>query len=854
MQTQKPYLKLILSPWIWKMAWREITANRKKIVIFMSAIILGVAAQVAITSFRDTLNNSIDNQAKELLGADLILERRTPFTTSDTTLIDSISTKSASEIRFASMVYQKNSTNTRLSQIRALEGPFPFYGELKTEPAGAFEDFENGKNAVVDESLLLQFNNSVGDSISVGGEQYKIAGILKQIPGEAAIVSVFGPRVYVPLNTVQSTSLLQRGSRVEYRRYLKLAENIQMEELMPTLRSYREKTELRYDTVEERKEDFGEAVSNMAKFLNMIGFIALLLGGIGVASSIHVYIKNKLSTIAVLHCVGASRRQTLLIYLLQSLMLGFGGALAGTFLGLVIQLGFPIIFSEFLPVEVEFYFSVFAVVLGLGVGILVSIVFALMPLLSIRKISPLYTLRMTDTNLSSLLSRTTKAIIYLSVFLLIAAYAIILTENIVGAYFALGVAVSFAILTGVAKLLIKATRSIPMVGWSYEIRQGIANLYRPNNQTISLVLTLGIGSLLIFSMLFSQQMLLNELKLNRSGDQANLVFFDIQPDQIDPLVSLLKEREFPVKQRIPMVTMRLEKVRGKTTEQIKNDTTDNIDGWTLRHEYRSTYRDSLSSTETLIKGEFIGKYDGGLNGTVPVTLAENVFEDLSAQIGDTLVFNVQGMPLKTYISGVRKVDWQRVQPNFLAVFPTGVLEPAPQIFVTVTSVDNAKELASIQSAIVSKFPNVSSINLQLILNTVQAFLDKISFAIQFMALFSIFTGLIVLLSSVALSRFQRLKESVLLKTLGAQRRQIIKITGVEYLLIGFLSSLTGLIIALGVSWLLGYFYFNLVFVPSWWSIAAAVAFFSMLIVFVGMFASRDLFKKSPLEILRLEGV
>ena len=820
----------------------------------MSAIILGVAAQVAITSFRDTLNHTIDNQAKELLGADLILERRSPFIASDSTLIDSISTNQASEIRFASMVYQKNSTNTRLSQIRALKGPFPFYGELKTEPVGAFQNFEHSNSAVVDESLLIQFNSSVGDSILVGGKTYQIAGIIKQIPGEAAIVSVFGPRIYVPLESVQSTSLLQRGSRVEYRRYLKLADTIQMEELLTTLRSYRKKTELRYDTVDERKEDVGEAVANMAKFLNMIGFIALLLGGIGVASSIHVYIKNKLSTIAVLHCVGASRRQTLLIYLLQALMMGFGGAIAGTLLGLIIQLGFPFVFSEFLPVQVDYFFSPFAVVLGLGVGILVSVTFALMPLLSIRNISPLNTLRMTDTNLSSLLNRPTKGAIYLLIFLLIAAYAIILTEDFAGAYFALGIAVAFFVLTGVAKLLIWATRSLPLNGWGYEIRQGIANLYRPNNQTISLVLTLGIGSLLIFSMLFSQQMLLNELKLNRSGDQANLVFFDIQPDQIDPLVSLLKEEKFPVKQKIPMVTMRLEKVRGQTVAEIRNDTSRNVQMWTLRHEYRSTYRDSLSETETMMDGEFIGTYDDGLNGVVPITLADNVYEDLSAEIGDTLEFNVQGMPVKTYVSGVRKVDWQRVQPNFLVVFPTGVLEPAPQIFVAVTKVNNEKELAFIQSAVVSKFPNVSSINLQLILNTVQEFLDKISFAIQFMALFSIFTGLIVLLSSVALSRFQRLKESVLLKTLGAQRRQIIKITGIEYLLIGLLSSLTGLIISLGVSWLLGYFYFDLVFVPSWWSIIAIVVSFSLLIVFVGMFASRDLFKKSPLEILRLEGI
>jgi len=820
----------------------------------MSAIVLGVAAQVAITSFRDTLNHTIDNQARDLLGADLVFEKRSSLTSADSSLIDSISSQTASEIRFASMVYQPNGTGTRLSQIRALSGPFPFYGTFQTTPAHVFDPEGTDNVAVIDESLLLQFNASLGDSIAVGNRQYKIAGVIEQVPGEAAIVSVFGPRVYIPRKDVIGSPLLQRGSRVEYRVYVKLAGTITPADILNRLREHRKTSGLRYDTIEERKEDFGEAVANMAKFLNMVGFIALLLGGLGIASSIHVYIKNKVSTIAILHCVGSSTRQTLLIYLVQALILGAGGAVIGSLLGLGIQFIFPLIFSDFLPVEVDYYFSPLAVSVGLSTGIFISVLFALIPLLSIRNISPLNALRSAHSNLSVNLPRSIKGLIYFLIVAFIGLYAFFLTQNIAALYFTAGILIAFIILYGVAKGLIFLTNSLSFQSWSYIWRQGIANLYRPNNQTVSLVLTLGLGALLIFSMIFSQQMLMNELKIDRDTDQANLVFFDIQSDQIDPLTELLQEKQFPVIQKTPVVTMRLEKLNGKTLDEIRKDTAKNINSWPFRHEYRVTYRDSLVNSEKLQSGRLADHYKYGLEGTIPVTLADNVFEDLNASVGDTLLFNVQGMPVETYISGVREVDWQRVQPNFLVVFPTGVLESAPQIYIAVTRVKNDRQLASIQNAVVSQFPNVSAINLQMILDTVQNFLDKISFVIQFMALFSIFTGLLVLLSSVALSRYQRLKESVLLKTLGASKKQVIKINGVEYLLIGLLASITGFIIAIAASWMLGYFYFNLVFTPNWLPVFAAIIFFCLLIITVGMFASRDLFRKPPLEILRLENV
>ncbi|MGK7369499.1 MAG: ABC transporter permease, partial [Candidatus Halalkalibacterium sp. M3_1C_030] len=218
----------------------------------------------------------------------------------------------------------------------------------------------------------------------------------------------------------------------------------------------------------------------------------------------------------------------------------------------------------------------------------------------------------------------------------------------------------------------------------------------------------------------------------------------------------------------------------------------------------------------------------------------------------TLTFDVQGVPIETYVSSKRKVDFQRVQPNFFMLFPTGVLEDAPQFFVTVTKVPSREASAQVQQAVVREYPNVSAIDVSLILETINQFIDKISFAIQFMALFSIITGLIVLASSVATSRFQRVKESVLLRTLGASKNQIIKIISIEYLFLGILSALTGLILSVASTWLLGYFYFDLTFVPNLWVIGLGTLIVTLLTILIGMMNSRSIYKKTPLEVLRVE--
>ena len=332
-----------------------------------------------------------------------------------------------------------------------------------------------------------------------------------------------------------------------------------------------------------------------------------------------------------------------------------------------------------------------------------------------------------------------------------------------------GLLVCLLILSGFALLVIRTARKFIPTSWNYEWRQGLANLYRPNNQTSTLLLTFGLGVTLISSLYLTQDLLLGTINFEDDAELPNLAMFDIQYDQNDGVNEIINENGIDILQNVPIVTMRLQSLKGRTVQEILNDTSRIARKWTLNREYRSTYRDSLISTETLSEGNFIGEIEMNQD-IVPISVEAGLMEDLNASLGDTIVWDVQGIPITSYISSTRLVNWQTPQPNFFVVFPTGVLEPAPQFFATTVNTPSKEASLNLQRDVVIAYPNVSAIDVGQIVGTIRAFLDRITFVIQFIGLFSIITGLIVLAGSAATSRYQRIRESVLLRTLGAKNK------------------------------------------------------------------------------------
>ncbi len=846
--TNKPTIDL---RWLLKMAWRDSRRNRSRLALFVSSIILGIAALVAIFSLGDNMRQEIDRQAAALLGADLEITSNKEVSAPIRKMADSLGDRRSEERSFTSMILFTKNNASRLVQVRALRGDYPYYGEIETVPANAGRDFRNGQSALVDQTLLLQYNAQVGDSVQVGNFRFVIAGSLVSAPGQTGLSASVAPIVYIPLSYLPQTGLSQKGSRISYRYLFKFDRPVNMEKLVDAIKPRLEKEGLNYDTVESQKEDTNRSLRDLTQFLALVSFIALLLGCIGVASAIHIYVREKISSIAILRCLGAQGRQAFLIYLIQIVVVGFIGSVAGALLGTIIQQFLPKVLSDFLPVAITTSISWKAVGEGILLGLVISFLFALLPLLPIRNVSPLNTLRL-SLQPQKIFKDRIKWMVYAGILLFVFGFSYLQLGHWKRAvFFSLGVVIAFLILVGMAALLMRVVRHFFPYSWNYLWRQGLANLFRPNNQTTILIVTIGLGTAFICILFSVQSILLNRVNLSTSGNQPNTVLFDIQTAQKEGVVALARQQGLQVNGTVPIVNMRLEAVNHITAQTLEEDSTIDMQRWVFSREYRVTFRDTMTASEKLVEGKWTGRVENA-SGTIFISLEERFAERNNIEIGDTMTFNVQGSILPTVVGSIREVDWNRIQTNFLVVFPTGVLEDAPQFHVLLTRVPNKEASAAFQQAVVRQFPNVSIIDLGLVLSILDKLLDKVGFVIRFMAGFTIITGLVVLIASVLISKYQRMQESVLLRTLGASRRQIFYITALEYFFLGALAAFTGIVISLIGSWLLASFTFETDFTPEWLPLLLVFVSVCMLTVIIGLANSRGVLTRPPLEILREE--
>ena len=865
--------------WYFLMAWRDSRRDQGRLLLFVSAIVLGIAALVSTLSFGRNLREDVDDQAKLLLGADLVIRSNKPLSKAVQKLADSLPNRHSEECSFASMVSFLRSGQSRLVQIRALEGDFPYYGELETTPAAAGMAFRKDREALVDKTLLLQYGAHVGDSIRVGELSFAIAGSVDKAPGRNEVSLTVAPPVYIPLRYLESAGLLKKGSRVDYDFYYQYLRG-DPEQFASAIGPRLEAVGLRYETVASRKNRMTNAFGDLTQFMTLISFIALLLGCVGVASSVHIYIREKVNDVAILRCLGLKARQAFLVYLVQVMIIGLIGSVAGAGFGLLLQQLLPGVLKDILPLETRFRVAWPAFFEGIGVGMVVSFLFAMLPLLSIRKISPLLTLRLSLEPGSSGRDPL-RLVVYVVITVFIAFFSYLRMESWRKAgIFTVALLVTFLVLTGVAKLFLFLIRRAFPERWPYLWRQGFANLFRPNNQTVILIVTIGLGTTFIGTLYFVQQFLIDRVTVAATGGEGNMVLFDIQPDQVKLVDELTLAHRLPVAQQIPIVTMRIVEVRGQRGDSVLSEAVgprDSLRGGrfagggagrggrggpgasdsnavarrVFENEWRVTYRDSLVSSEKLVAGQ-LGKPVRGPDDPILVSLDDEFARQWHIRLGDPVVFDVQGLRIAAVVGSFRKVEWRRLQPSFFIVFPSGVLEQAPQFYVLITRVGSPEESAAFQRAVVERFPNVSVIDLRLVLAVLDEVLGKIGFVIRFMAGFCILTGIIVLITSVLISKFQRIRESVLLRTLGATRRQVRVILVLEYFFLGALAAATGIVLALVFSQALARWSFEASLTVHWGAVGVIFAAIVGLTVLIGLYNSRGVLNRPPLEVLRRE--
>jgi putative ABC transport system permease protein len=865
------------------LAWRESRFARRRLLLFLSSISLGVAALVATQSFAASMAAGVRDQARILMGADLALSGTRAFGERTRALLDSLQRAGNPVSRttsFASMATLPRTGATRLAQVRAVEGGWPFYGTIETEPAGRWAELGRGRVMLADPALLVALGARVGDSVRIGEAAFRVAGTLRKVPGETGISTSFAPRLYIPASALEATGLLGTGSRVEYEAHLRLADPASAAAIDEGYQRRLRPERVAVRTAEGQQRRLSDALGRLGRYLGLIGTFALLLGGIGVASAMGAYMAEKRDSIATLRCLGATAPQVLAIYLLQAAAMGVVGSLLGAAMGLAVQWVLPRLLEDFLPVDVAIRASPAAVLTGVGVGVWVATVFALLPLLAVRRISPLETLRRRVATEPEPAMRDTwtwgaRALLAASVVLLVVLQA---GEWRMGLQFAGGIAATLLGLGLAAWATVRGVRRLRAGGLPYPVRQGISNLYRPGNQTRTVVLALGFGVFLLAVLYLVQDNLLRPLRVGSAESRASLVFFDVQEDQEPGVRRALEDGGIRVLQRAPIVPMRVAAINGVPVSRIAPP--DDIDGpegreeggardgeggregggeggpegWAVRREYRSTYRDSVVGSEKLLEGRFWRAGEARrAEEPAPVSLERGIAEDLRVGVGDLVTWDVQGVQIPTRVTSLREVDWARLEPNFFAVFPSDALAGAPQTWVVMASAPDAAARARAQRDVVAAYPNVASVDLTEVQAALDDVLGRISLVIRFLAGFSIATGFIVLLGAVSVSRLQRIRESVLLRTLGATRGQIGSILLVEYALLGLLAGVVGTGLAVAGGWALGRYVFEMdTFAVPAVGLLGLMLGMALLATVTGWWGSRETFRRTPLEALRDE--
>lgn len=846
-----------------RLAWRESRHGLRRVGVYMASITLGVGALVSIHSFRDDVARSVQDQADVLMGANARLQSDAPLPPAVESVLDSLRAGGvgvAYVTTATSMVLAPSSDQVRLLQVRAIDEGYPYYGDVTTQPPGVWgEHLDEGK-VLVDPAVLIQLGVEVGDTLVVGRERLEIAGTVDDLPTDLAYQTAIGPRIHLSPETLGLSELLTVGSLARYEAFLRMPDEGTRRGFEEQYDSIFRADNVSFSLAEQQAQSLSNGVRFLGRFLALVGLGALLLGGVGVASAIHVYIREKRASIAVLRCIGAAQMTAFVAYLIQAAWLGLLGAVGGVVVGLAAQALLPTILAGVLPVEVTTRFSPGSVLAGLGIGVWVAVIFALIPLLDARDVPPLAALR------QDFESRTrgwadgprlaAYAVLATSVLVLCAVEA---PEVDVGLGFAGALAVAGVLIAGTGALLTRSARRYFPAWASYPVRQGVSNLFRPQNQTVSVTLALGFGAFIIGMIIEVEGNIRDDLTLSFGEGQPNILLFDVQPDQVDGVLQLIPMESRASASVSPLITSRIASINGVEPGELRSnpDPDARPSSFALRREYRNTYRAEVGPAEELVVGRWWDGTPGSEDGTevdagglARLSLEEDIAQSLRVGLGDTITWEVSGVEVPSVVVSLRRVQWDRLEPNFYAILEPGTLDDAPGQIVLVARIADAERRAALQRDLVGAFPNVSALDFSRVQEAIDTVLARVRQAVGFLGVFSALAGIIVLIGALATSRAQRLREGALLKTLGARRKQVLTVLLSEYIALGTVATASGLILAVLGAAIVVPFVFELDYAPRTVPLALIWVAVVTLTVLVGLVSSRDLLRRPPLPILR----
>ncbi len=834
------------------MAWRETRPALKRFAFLAVTISLGVGAITGIKGFSHALNRAMSRSARELIAADLSVRMTSAPDEGDLQTLLSLKARGAEMTRITetlSMASAETAAVPLLCTVRAVDpARYPFYGNVELEPAGRLKDLLTDNDAVATQELLVRAGLSVGSTVQIGSGRFRIAAVLKSEPDRLASGFDLGPRILITRAGLERAALIRFGSRATEFFLYRLPPGLPLDEAQSLLKSGL-KRPARISDFRTPNPSVSRGLERMAGFLSLIGMLSLLVGGLGVATTVHAYLQQKLDGIAVIKCLGGRSAQIIRIYMIQGLMLGLAGSLLGVALGYIVQLLFPNLIKGLINLPADLEIAPGAAVQGFLIGVVTTLFFLLPPLLAIRKVRParVFLREMPETQLTTLQRLRHDPSPAIASALLLAGIGV-LSSWAAGSWrlgwsFIGGLAAAILILGLASRLLLFVVRRLPRPR-SLALRHGLKNLHRPGAHVASVLVALGLGVGFILTVYFVQTSLLPQIMQSAPAGFPNVFLLGITERDKKPIWDFLGTQPgvADAGSPIPAIPARLQRINGKTADELNLDPGE-------RRFFQLEFILSWSSTIPPDTKLTAGAWWRVPSESPQISVGQHAAEHLRVRVGDTMEFESSGKVIRGRVVNVREAEFARPGSSNQFIFSPGSLDGLPASYVGTIRV-KPPEVPRVQRELFRRFPNVTSIDLGNILARIQDLLDRIASVIRFIAAFAILCGIIMLASSVASTRYQRIREAVLLKTLGATRSQVARVQAAEFLIIGLMAGLIGgLLGAAAAQILLGTMLdteFEFRYVPL---LVGAVAT-AVLAILTGWLANRGVLRHRPLEILR----
>jgi len=761
-----------------RMAVRETRASWRRLLFFFVCVAVGVAAIVALRSVIQSVRDVFGREARSLIAADVVIGTSREWSETaraaiDRRLADAGSTARTETVETPTMVRPADGRMVaKMAELKAIEAGFPLYGTVLLGGGASYSHaLVEHHGVLVRPELLTALDMKVGDGLRIGQETFTIRGTIAKEPGRGGGFQL-GPRVLIDLADLPSTGLLGFGSRAG-RDILARVPDGAIDALVRGVRR-----DLRSEFVNARSyrandDEVGRSFDRAENYLSLVGLIIVILGGIAVSSVTRVFILQKIRGIAVLKCVGARSRQIIGVYVLQVVALGLAGSLLGVLLARLAVAAIPLALgpdSTSLLAEAHYGVSWRAAVQGICVGVLVSLLFSIVPLLHIRWVKPSVLLRDETVRRAGIDWTRVAAVVLVSLGLV--ALTVWQAASLrVGLVVCAGFAALAAVLHVAGRALVAAVAPLSSAR-SFPLRHAVLHLSRPGNQTRVILLAVGLGAFFIVGVRSLQASLLQEFSVQVSADSPDMFLLDIQKSQEEGVRAFLADPANGTgqAQMIPVLRARVVGVSGRRTNLA--DVAQVRTHGSLAREYTITYRDQLEPNERIVDGAFWH----GPSPEAEVSIERGLHERFDIDVGDTMRFDVLGRVVSARVTSVRDVEWRDSRNGgFMFVFRPGVFDQAPQTYVApLKGPGDPAARARFQAALVSRFPNVSVIDFHEILETVRDVMGKVTLAITVVGGLVLFSGVLILIGAVAMTKFQRVYEAAVFKTLGANTRTIAK--------------------------------------------------------------------------------